>query len=43
MLADYLLHGNKTIAEGKTVTGDLGGKASTQEYTAAVIEKLAKA
>jgi isocitrate dehydrogenase (NAD+) len=33
----------QTIAEGKTITGDLGGKATTKEYTAAIIEKLAKA
>ncbi|KAJ8481757.1 hypothetical protein ONZ51_g5772 [Trametes cubensis] len=32
-----------TIAEGKTITGDLGGKASTKEYTAAIIEKLRRA
>jgi len=29
-----------TIAEGKTITGDLGGKASTEEYTAAIVAKL---
>ncbi|KAG6837430.1 hypothetical protein H0H93_009524 [Arthromyces matolae] len=29
-----------TIAEGKTITGDLGGKASTTEYTNAIISKL---
>lgn len=29
-----------TIAEGKTITGDLGGKASTKEYTDAIIQKL---
>lgn len=29
-----------TIAEGKTITGDLGGKATTAEYTSAIIEKL---
>ncbi|CAG7848684.1 Isocitrate dehydrogenase [NAD] subunit 2, mitochondrial; AltName: Full=Isocitric dehydrogenase; AltName: Full=NAD(+)-specific ICDH; Flags: Precursor [Serendipita indica DSM 11827] len=29
-----------TIAEGKSITGDLGGKASTKEYTAAIISKL---
>ncbi|KAH7914174.1 mitochondrial NAD-dependent isocitrate dehydrogenase subunit 2 precursor [Hygrophoropsis aurantiaca] len=29
-----------TIAEGKTITGDLGGKASTKEYTNAIIAKL---
>lgn len=29
-----------TIAEGKTITGDLGGQASTKEYTAAIINKL---
>lgn len=33
----------QTIAEGKTITGDLGGKSSTSEYTAAIIDKLAKA
>jgi isocitrate dehydrogenase (NAD+) len=32
-----------TIAEGKSITGDLGGKASTKEYTAAIIQKLGKA
>ena len=30
----------QTIAEGKTITGDLGGKASTREYTEAIIGKL---
>ncbi|PAV20823.1 mitochondrial NAD-dependent isocitrate dehydrogenase subunit 2 precursor [Pyrrhoderma noxium] len=29
-----------TIAEGKTITGDLGGKASTKEYTEAIIKKI---
>ncbi|KAH9006826.1 mitochondrial NAD-dependent isocitrate dehydrogenase subunit 2 precursor [Lactarius hatsudake] len=29
-----------TIAEGKATTGDLGGKASTQEYTAAIVGRL---
>ncbi|KZS97961.1 hypothetical protein SISNIDRAFT_449574 [Sistotremastrum niveocremeum HHB9708] len=29
-----------TIAEGKTITGDLGGKASTTEFTDAIIAKL---
>ncbi|KAL1693121.1 hypothetical protein GGG16DRAFT_89305 [Schizophyllum commune] len=29
-----------TIAEGKAITGDLGGKASTKEYTEAIIKKL---
>ncbi|EAU84831.1 isocitrate dehydrogenase [Coprinopsis cinerea okayama7 len=29
-----------TIAEGKSITGDLGGKASTREYTDAIIQKL---
>jgi len=33
----------KTIAEGKAITGDLGGKASTKEYTDAIIQKLRKA
>ncbi|KAL4075814.1 hypothetical protein J3A83DRAFT_4370048 [Scleroderma citrinum] len=31
-----------TIAEGKSITGDLGGKASTKEYAAAIIDKLAR-
>ena len=30
----------QTIAEGKAITGDLGGKASTREYTEAIIGKL---
>jgi isocitrate dehydrogenase (NAD+) len=30
----------KTIREGKTVTGDLGGKATTGEFTEAVVSKL---
>ncbi|KAA8910534.1 isocitrate dehydrogenase subunit 2 mitochondrial precursor [Sphaerosporella brunnea] len=29
-----------TLAEGKALTGDLGGKASTTEYTNAIISKL---
>ncbi|KAJ2818759.1 NAD-dependent isocitrate dehydrogenase [Coemansia furcata] len=29
-----------TIAEGKTITGDLGGKASNTQFTDAVIKKL---
>ncbi|KAI8451164.1 hypothetical protein BY996DRAFT_6416656 [Phakopsora pachyrhizi] len=29
-----------TIAEGKHITGDLGGKASTQEYTEAILRKI---
>ncbi|KAF8826797.1 hypothetical protein HHX47_DHR5000741 [Lentinula edodes] len=29
-----------TIAEGKAITGDLGGKASTREYTKAIIQRL---
>jgi isocitrate dehydrogenase (NAD+) len=32
----------QTIAEGKTITGDLGGKASTKEYTSAIIAKIGK-
>jgi isocitrate dehydrogenase (NAD+) len=28
------------FAEGKHLTGDLGGKAKTSEFTEAVIEKL---
>lgn len=30
----------QTVAEGKTLTGDLGGKATTDDYTNAIIEKL---
>jgi len=30
----------KTLAEGKTITGDLGGKAKTHEYAAAVIDNF---
>jgi isocitrate dehydrogenase (NAD+) len=30
----------KTLAEGKTITGDLGGKARTHEYADAVIKNL---
>jgi isocitrate dehydrogenase (NAD+) len=30
-----------TIAEGKTITGDLGGKASTKQFTDTIISKLA--
>ena len=29
-----------TLAEGKALTGDLGGKASTQQFTEAIINKL---
>ena len=29
-----------TLAEGKVLTGDLGGKSSTQDFTSAIIEKL---
>ncbi len=29
-----------TLAEGKALTGDLGGKASTQDFTQAIIAKL---
>lgn len=30
----------ETIAEGKHITGDLGGKASTQEFTKAILSRL---
>lgn len=30
----------QTIAEGTRITGDLGGSSSTQEFTAAILEKL---
>jgi isocitrate dehydrogenase (NAD+) len=30
----------QTIAEGKTITGDLGGSATTKEYTEAIVRKL---
>ncbi|KAK1782554.1 isocitrate dehydrogenase [Copromyces sp. CBS 386.78] len=29
-----------TLAEGKVLTGDLGGKASTKDYTSAIIDRL---
>jgi isocitrate dehydrogenase (NAD+) len=29
-----------TLAEGKSITGDLGGKASTTEYTEAIVSRL---
>jgi len=29
-----------TLAEGKVLTGDLGGKASTQDFTKAIISRL---
>ncbi len=31
---------NTTLSEGKSLTGDLGGKASTEEFTNALIEKV---
>jgi isocitrate dehydrogenase (NAD+) len=39
----FLTRALQTIAEGATITGDLGGKASTKEYTRAIIDKLSKA
>jgi len=33
----------ETIAEGKTITGDLGGKSSTSEYASAIIKRLSSA
>ena len=30
----------KTLAQGKTITGDLGGKAKTHEYAAAIVSNL---
>jgi isocitrate dehydrogenase (NAD+) len=29
-----------TLGEGKNITGDLGGKASTSQYTNAIISRL---
>jgi isocitrate dehydrogenase (NAD+) len=29
-----------TLAEGKALTGDLGGKAKTNEYASAIISRL---
>jgi len=29
-----------TLAEGKSLTGDLGGKAKTHEYAGAIIKRL---
>ncbi|QSS58507.1 hypothetical protein I7I51_07934 [Histoplasma capsulatum] len=29
-----------TLAEGKSLTGDLGGKATTNEYANAIISRL---
>jgi len=31
---------SQTIAEGKMITGDLGGKASTQQFTEEILKKL---
>lgn len=43
-LNEYATRINKaimnTLAEGKALTGDLGGKASTTQYTEAIISKL---
>ena len=30
----------ETIAEGKHITGDLGGKAGTKEFTDAILSRL---
>lgn len=30
----------KTLADGKTLTGDLGGKSKTHEYAQAIIDNL---
>lgn len=30
----------KVIAEGKYITGDIGGKAGTKDYTKALIDNL---
>ncbi|KAG5220698.1 NAD-dependent isocitrate dehydrogenase [Salix suchowensis] len=40
LLLSSLMMLRSTIAEGKTITGDLGGKSSTKEYTSAIIAKL---
>ena len=29
-----------TLAEGKSITGDLGGKASTGDYTKAIVSRI---
>jgi isocitrate dehydrogenase (NAD+) len=29
-----------TLAEGKSITGDLGGKASTGDYTNAIVSRI---
>jgi isocitrate dehydrogenase (NAD+) len=29
-----------TLAEGKTITGDLGGKSSTGDFTKAIVSRL---
>jgi len=39
MLVRYL-HLLQTIAEGKTITGDLGGKATTKQFTDAIVKHL---
>ena len=33
----------KVLSEGQTVTGDLGGKATTKEYTDAIIRQICQA
>jgi isocitrate/isopropylmalate dehydrogenase len=30
----------QTIADGKAITGDLGGKASTAQYTEGIISRI---
>jgi isocitrate dehydrogenase (NAD+) len=32
----------EVLAEGKSITGDLGGKSSTSDYTRAIIDKVKK-
>jgi isocitrate dehydrogenase (NAD+) len=37
---ERVIANRQTIADGKHITGDLGGKASTQQYTDAILSRL---